>query len=106
MTNLPTLEGFIAFAKAKPKAEAYDYGSVGSCAFAQYIASINPEVRVIVGSSSYDIGKATYTMPHAWDRASGGQNERTFGALAARLELLTLTARETGFPPQDAGFTS
>lgn len=116
MINLPTLEGFLAFAKAKSEDETYNYSNNEECAFSRYLQSSGyPNGRC--GGSYYYLSlddmeplrRFKDLSPGLADALHGdvtkGAEIWTFGALAARLELLTLTARETGFPPQDAGFT-
>jgi hypothetical protein len=79
---------FLAFCKAKPADEAYEYDDDQSCAFAQFLGAEHPGYKSLGGFSWQDREGADHRIPSEllWPSPAALVANTTFGALTARLE--------------------
>lgn len=81
---------FLDFARTKPKKEVYDYTDPDHCAIAQFMRKRLGHPEAHCNSVEYNLRpEFTHTqhLPPGWNGASLAE-DRTWGALAGRLEAL------------------
>jgi hypothetical protein len=90
-----TIVDVLEWSRTKPAGEGYDYGEPGECAIAQFLRETGRAANPNVGEFAWrDGGKGTLLPPHldALVFADRDVSQRTFGALAQRIEALMVPA--------------
>jgi hypothetical protein len=91
---------FAAWCRQQPQDQTYDYADPWSCALAQYLQHTHPGCDVSVNPLAFTVDGLHTLYPREIDTAVGGYIQmtdgdpgtRTFGALAERLEALSVEA--------------